>query len=118
MVELSAEQFAQRAFDVNLLDERQLQEIWGQLGTRQVSGEEFRQHLLRRGLLTMLQTERLLRGERTGYFYGEYKVLYQVGKGTFARVYRASHKTTGEIVALKVLRKSLSVQKDVAERFY
>jgi len=118
MVELSAEQFAQRAFDVNLLDERQLQEIWGQLGTRQVSGEEFRQHLLRRGLLTTLQTERLLRGEKTGYFYGEYKVLYQVGKGTFARVYRAAHKSTGEIVALKVLRKSLSVQKDVAERFY
>jgi serine/threonine-protein kinase len=109
MVELSAEQFAQRAFDVNLLDERQLQDVWGQLGTRQVSGEEFRQYLLRRGLLTKLQVERLLRGERTGYFYGQYKVLYQVGKGTFARVYRAVNKDSGEIVAVKVLRKSLSL---------
>ena len=118
MVELSAEQFAQRAFDVNLLDERQLQEIWGQLGSRQVSGEEFRQFLLRRGLLTKLQTERLLRGERTGYFFGQYKVLYQIGKGTFARVYRASHKSTGEIVAVKVLRKSQAERPGVADRFY
>jgi len=118
MVELSAEQFAQRAFDVNLLDERQLQDVWGQLGTRQVSGEEFRQYLLRRGLLTKLQVERLLRGERTGYFYGQYKVLYQVGKGTFARVYRAVNKDSGEIVAVKVLRKSLSLEKDATGRFY
>jgi eukaryotic-like serine/threonine-protein kinase len=118
MVELSAEQFAQRAFDVNLLDERQLQDIWGQLGSREVSGEEFRQYVVRRGLLTKLQMERLLRGERTGYFYGQYKVLYQVGKGTFARVYRAVHKTTGEVVAVKVLRKSLSQQKEIADRFY
>ena len=45
MVELSAEQFAQRAFDLNLLDERQLQDVWGQIGTRQLSGEEFQQLL-------------------------------------------------------------------------
>ncbi|HEX3726328.1 MAG TPA: serine/threonine protein kinase, partial [Pirellulales bacterium] len=95
MVELSAEQFAQRAFDLDLVDERQLQEVWGQIGSRQVSGEEFQQLLLRRELLTNYQTERLLRGDRTGFFYGDYKVLYLIGTGTFARVYRACHRTTG-----------------------
>ena len=91
MVELSAEQFAQRAFDLNLLDERQLQELWGQVGSRQLSGEEFQQLLLRRELLTNYQTERLLRGDRTGFFYGEYKVLYLIGTGTFAlRLYEAA----------------------------
>ena len=55
MGELTAEQFAQRAFDLNLLDERQLRDIWGQFGSREVSGEEFRQFLLRRELLTNYQ---------------------------------------------------------------
>jgi eukaryotic-like serine/threonine-protein kinase len=118
MVELSAEQLAQRAFDLNLLDERQLQEIWGQVGSREVSGVEFQQLLLRRELLTNYQTERLLRGDRTGFFYGEYKVLYLIGTGTFARVYRASHRTTGEIVAVKVLRRRFAEDAEQADRFY
>jgi serine/threonine protein kinase len=117
MVELSAEQFAQRAFDLNLLDERQLQDVWGQIGSRQLSGEEFQQILLRRELLTNYQTERLLRGDRTGFFYGDYKVLYLIGTGTFARVYRASHKTTGDIVALKVLRRRFAEDPEQADRF-
>jgi serine/threonine-protein kinase len=118
MVELSAEQFAQRAFDLNLIDERQLHEVWGQIGTRQLSLQEFQQLLLRRELLTNYQAERLLRGERAGFFYGDYKVLYLIGTGTFARVYRASHKSTGEIVALKVLRRRYADDPEQADRFY
>jgi serine/threonine-protein kinase len=118
MVELSAEQIAQRAFDLNLIDERQLHDVWGQIGSRQLSGEEFRQLLLRRELLTNYQTERLLRGERSGFFYGDYKVLYLVGTGTFARVYRACHKSTGEIVAVKVLRRKFSEDAEQTDRFY
>ena len=117
MVELSAEQLAQRAFDLDLLDERQLHDLWGQIGSRQLSGEEFQQLLLRRELLTNYQTERLLRGERSGFFYGNYKVLYLVGTGTFARVYRASHRTTGEIVAVKVLRRKFSDKPEEVDRF-
>src|SRR4051794_11890083 len=116
--DLSAEQFAQRAFDLNLLDERQLQDVWGQIGTRQLSTEEFQQLLLRRELLTNYQTERLLRGDRNGFFYGNYKVLYLIGTGTFARVYRASHKNTGEIVAIKVLRQRFAEKADQADRFH
>jgi eukaryotic-like serine/threonine-protein kinase len=118
MVELSAEQIAQRAFDLDLIDERQLQELWGQIGSRQLSGDEFQQLLLRRELLTNYQTDRLLRGDRSGFFYGDYKVLYLIGTGTFARVYRASHKTTGEIVALKVLRRRFAEDAEQADRFY
>jgi eukaryotic-like serine/threonine-protein kinase len=118
MVELSAEEFAQAAFDLNLIDERQLKEVWGQIGTGQLSGTQCEQLLLRRELLTNYQTERLLRGERGGFFYGDYKVLYLIGSGTFARVYRACHKTTGEIVALKVLRRRYSDEPEQADRFY
>ena len=118
MVELSAEQIAQRAFDLDLIDERQLQEVWGQIGSRQLSGDEFQQLLLRRELLTNFQTEKLQHGDRSGFFYGDYKVLYLIGTGTFARVYRASHKETGEIVAVKVLRRRYSDDPEQADRFY
>jgi eukaryotic-like serine/threonine-protein kinase len=61
--------------------------------------------MVRRELITNFQVDRILRGERIGYFYGKYKVLYLIGAGTFARVYRAVHTETGRVVAVKVLRK-------------
>src|ERR1700676_661251 len=102
MAELSAEQIAQRAFDLDLLDDRGFREIAGE--ARNLDAAQFQQLLLRREVLTPYQMERLIRGDRSGFFYGHYKVLYQVGAGTFARVYRAAHRETNEIVALKVLR--------------
>src|SRR5882724_11671846 len=117
MVELSAEQFAQRALGLNLIDEQQLHEVLQQFGGRPVTGLEFQQQLVRRELLTNYQTERLLRGERSGFFYGDYKVLYLVGAGTFARVYRAAHKYSGEIRAVKVLRRRYHDDPEQAERF-
>ncbi len=104
--ELTAEKLAQRALDVNIVTEHELRSVWGELGTRNVEYEQFKQLLVRRGLITNFQLERLLQNFRTGFFYGDYKVLYLVGAGTFARVYRATHKTTNELFAVKVLRKS------------
>ncbi|MEE8450524.1 MAG: protein kinase [Thermoguttaceae bacterium] len=108
MVGPSAENIAQRAFDLGLLDERQLQEVWAHFGSQNVSVDDFLQLLVRREYLTNYQVERLVKGDRTGFFFGDYKVLYLVGSGTFARVYRATHKETGQIVAVKVLRNRYS----------
>jgi serine/threonine protein kinase len=106
--DLTAEKLAQRALDVNIVTEAELRSVWGELGTRNVEYEQFRQLLVRRGLITNFQLERLLQNFRTGFFYGDYKVLYLVGSGTFARVYRATHRKTNELFAVKVLRKSKS----------
>ena len=94
MGHLSAEQIAQRAFDLGLLDERQLQEIWAGIGSRNVALNDFLQILVRREFLTNYQVERLVKGDRGGFFYGPYKVLYLVGSGSFARVFRAVHRDT------------------------
>jgi len=64
----------------------------------------FGQALLRRELLTGYQLDKLLRGESRGLFFGAAKILYQVGAGSFARVFRAIHRDTGAILAVKVLR--------------
>src|SRR5262245_14973762 len=61
--------------------------------------------LERKGYLTSWQSQRLLKGERAGYFVGGYRVLYQVASGSFGRVYRAVGPTNGEGVAIKALRK-------------
>ena len=117
MVEKSAEEFAHRVFDLNLVNQRDMNSVWAELGSRNVAAEELQRVLLRRELLTNYQVDRLARGERTGFFYGDYKVLYLVGAGSFARVYRAVHKETGKVVALKILRKRFSEDPAVCEQF-
>jgi len=117
MAELTAEQITQQAFNLSLLDDRQLQAVWGELGRRDVPADELIQLLMRRELMTNFQLERMLRGERTGYYYGDYKVLYMVAAGTFARVYRAVHRETGRVVALKVLRKRYCDDPEQVEHF-
>jgi eukaryotic-like serine/threonine-protein kinase len=113
----TAEQIAQRAYDLGLLDERQLRDVWGSFGSHNVSIEDFLQTLVRREFVTNYQVERLVKGERTGFFFGDYRVLYLVGSGTFARVYRAAHRRTGQIVAVKVLRNRYSENRAQANLF-
>lgn len=117
MAELTAEQIAQRAFDTNLLDERQLDSVWAEFGTRNVPAKDLRNLMLRRELLTNYQLEKLLRGDRSGYYYGDYKILYLVGTGTFARVFRAVRTTDGRVVAVKVLRKRWTDDIEKTEQF-
>ncbi len=106
--ELTAEKLAQRALDVNIVSESDFRSVWSELGTHNVEFEQLQQVLLRRGLLTNYQIERLVQGYRTGFFYGDYKVQYSVGAGSFARVFRTTHRTTGEQYAVKVLRSRFS----------
>jgi serine/threonine-protein kinase len=72
---------------------------------------------LRKGILTNFQLDRMLTGERLGFFYGPYKVLYMIGAGTFARVFRAVHRETGRVVAVKVLRRRHRDQVVQVEQF-
>src|SRR5262245_36877589 len=85
MSEVTAEKLSQRIIDSGLLDSRQLETVWSELGTREVTLDQFTSLLLRRELLTNFQLSRLTKGDRGGYFYGHYKVLYLTGTGTFAR---------------------------------
>jgi serine/threonine protein kinase len=94
----------QRIVDLDLASGPEVDKIWAEFRTENVSLDDVKSVLLRKGLLTNFQLERMLTGERLGYFYGPYKVLYMIGAGTFARVFRAVHRDTGRVVAVKVLR--------------
>jgi len=117
MADITAEKFAQRAFDCDLVDAHQLESIWGEFGSRDVPLAQFTGLMVRRELLTNFQVDRLVEGKRDGYFYGNYKVLYMVGAGTFARVYRALHRETKRDRAVKVLRKRYSDDAVTTEQF-
>lgn len=116
MPEWSAEQFLQRAYDLGLLDTLQVEAIWSELGSS-ASLEEVKSLLLRKGLMTNFQIDKVLEGKRTGFFYGDYKMQYIVGTGTFARVYRAVHRKDGSDAAVKVLRQRYSDDAVKTEQF-
>jgi serine/threonine protein kinase len=118
MPELSAEQLAQRIYDCGLMSTKALEVTLAAAGGRGVAGfNDLIMKLLEREELTNWQISRVVDGQRRGYFYGDWKVLYLIGAGTFARVYRASHTKTGEIKAVKVLRQRYGNDLDTRESF-
>jgi tRNA A-37 threonylcarbamoyl transferase component Bud32/CheY-like chemotaxis protein len=114
---LNAEQLAQRLLECRLLEPDQIDAAFSALGGRDASFDRFRSFLIQSEMLTNWQTQRVDRGHRKGFFYGDWKVLYLVGEGTFARVYRAAHRTTKDVKAVKVLRNRYSNDKETQERF-
>jgi serine/threonine protein kinase len=97
---------------------KQLEVTLGEAGGRgRASFNDFVMKLLEKEQMTNWQISRVVDGQRRGYFYGNWQVLYLIGAGTFARVYRASHRKTGDIKALKVLRQRYSSDTATREHF-
>jgi serine/threonine protein kinase len=113
----TSEELARRIIECGLAEPKQLDEVTTDLGARGTSLELFRQELLRREILTNWQLKRIDEGSKTGFFFGDWQVLYLVGAGTFARVYRAVNRKTGEVRAVKVLRQRYVTDKVTTENF-
>jgi serine/threonine protein kinase len=81
------------------------------------SGDDFLQLLQRKGHLTSWQASRLHKGERDGYSIGGYVLLYRIASGSFGRVFRGVDPSTGTVVAVKVLRQTMSESPHMVELF-
>ena len=115
---LDADKLAQRIHDSGLMVAREIEAVLSKAGGRgQADIELFVSLLLRGEHLTNWQLTRLVEGHRKGYFYNDWKILYLIGVGTFARVYRSYHMKTGEIKAIKVLRSRHSNNEEMREHF-
>lgn len=113
----TTEDLSQRIFECGLVENSDLTTVRTELGSRANSMDAFRAELLRRNLVTNWQLRRVEEGFKTGFFFGDWKVLYLVGAGTFARVYRAVNRTTGQVRAVKVLRQRYVDDKTTTEQF-
>jgi serine/threonine-protein kinase len=115
MSDLTPLQFAQRISDLGLAERREVDQAMSELGVGEHHLDDMIKVMQGRGLVTTLQTDKILKGDRQGYFYGDYKVLYVIGAGTFARVYRAEK--DGQVFAVKVLRKRFRDEVKEMEQF-
>src|SRR5947208_1419177 len=117
MANADATQVADLAVRVGLLTPDQVRDGWDELGQRGGEPEPLLRALERKGHLTPLQSSKLLKQDRDGYFLGGFRLLYKIASGTFGRVYRADDPRSGRIVAIKVLRRKWSDDKHNIEQF-
>lgn len=115
MSDLTPQLFAQRVVDLGLAERRAVDQVINDVGVGEHDLKDMIKAMQRHGLVTTLQTDKILKGDRQGYFYGDYKVQYVIGAGTFARVYRAEK--DGEVYAVKVLRKRFRDEVKELEQF-
>jgi len=87
------------------------------LGTANPSLEATAQQLQRSSMITAWQAGKLIKGETTGFLMGGYKLLYKISSGSFGRVYRAEEPGGGRIVAVKILRRRHSEDKQRIDLF-
>lgn len=117
MSKLTPEQLSQLLVQLGLLEPLQVSQAWSDVGSLDATCDDLLRVLQRKQLLTNLQVDRVLKGEMSGYFYGHWKILYLIGSGTFARVYRAVHREKGTVAAVKVLRRRHRSEPAQVEQF-
>jgi CheY-like chemotaxis protein len=117
MADLDPKPLAQLAVKVGLLTDQQVREAVEELGEWPSHPEPFLRVLERKGLLTPWQSTKLLKGDTDGYFLGGYRLLYKVASGSFGRVFRAEDPATGRVVAIKILRRRWSEDKQRIDLF-
>ncbi len=114
-MDIDAETLADNAVLIGLFSRTQLRHARADADDGTV--ESLARALMRKGLLTSWQRDKLLKGDTQGFFYGQYKVLFHIAEGTFARVYRGQRVDTGQPVAIKVLRKRFTSDASAVNRF-
>ncbi|MBX6315750.1 MAG: protein kinase [Isosphaeraceae bacterium] len=115
MADFDAETLAEQAVMIGLLTRAQVREAKDD--AEDGSLEALTRALLRKGMLTSWQIEKLQKGEVQGFFYGGCKILFHIAEGTFARVYRGQRVQGGQSVAIKVLRQRFVADRHAIDTF-
>jgi len=105
-MKLTAESFQAILKQSGLIESDQLTSIFRELEANGVDLDDpcaVAQELVERGLLTLWQADKLLKGKHKGFVLGKYRLLSLLGKGGMSSVYLAEHLVMRRRVAIKVL---------------
>jgi serine/threonine protein kinase len=116
-VPTDAAEFSQLAVRVGLVEDNVAKECLYEIEDKTRPASELGKLMERKGLITPLQTSKLLKGDTDGYILGGFRLLYKIASGSFGRVYRGDDPRTGQIVAIKVLRRRWTDDKKRVELF-
>ncbi|MGN1065631.1 MAG: serine/threonine protein kinase, partial [Thermoguttaceae bacterium] len=114
---LSLDDLNQRLLSLDLLDLDKIRAVETSFGSKLFTADEFLRTAQRYGYLTKYQVDRLMAGETTGFYYGDYRIQYLIGAGSFARVFRCVHRESGKVFAVKVLRARFRDDQTAIEEF-
>lgn len=117
MRKVDAATIGRQAVKLGLITATQLKECHAEAGKLGSDAGPLLRALERRGYLSPWQSAKLVKGDSDGYLLGEYRLLYKIASGSFGRVYRADEPSSGNVVAIKVLRRRWSDNPRNIEQF-
>lgn len=114
----AADAFLERLEKSELLSPEQLAEVNDRHHLRDLpSVIDMARLLVKQGLLTRFQAERLLDGRYRGFFFDNYKLLDVLGAGGMGWLYEGEERDTRHKVALKVLTEKYKEDAGMLARF-
>lgn len=116
---ISIQELLKNLTESGLLSDDEISTIHDSVNSRQDirSAESFARELVRQNRLTKLQAAAVLKGKTRNLVFGEYVVLEKVGSGGMGQVFKARHRPTGKLVAVKVLSADAVKNRRLIERF-
>src|ERR1043165_9067277 len=123
MAKVTVDKFIDLIQRSKLVDDSQLATVTANL-KNELSPEQYAdadvvaERLIKAGILTKWQCDKLLDGRHKGFFLGKYKLLSHLGTGGMSSVYLAEHKLMQRRVALKVLPQNRVEDSSYLARFH
>jgi eukaryotic-like serine/threonine-protein kinase len=117
MTRTSLQSFVDLLRECRFLGVEQLSEVTEHLLSRCTDARSLARALMRRGWLTVYQTNRLFSSGVADLVWGDYQILDRLGEGGNGRVHKARHIPTGRLVALKTLSGELETRPEVVAQF-
>lgn len=113
---IDAQTFVEHLVKSGLLNSEEMTRLSAE-GPETEEGLEVARFLVRKGMLTKFQAERLLACRSDGFHLGQYRLLDEIGRGGMGRVYKALHMTMRRNVAVKILTSQLTLTEQARDLF-
>ncbi len=114
------ERFVDQLVQSGLMSQRDVAEFRRTLAggnKNSVSAEDLAKELVRARRLTKFQASAIYQGKTQGLIFGDYLVLDKIGTGGMGKVFKAKHRQSERIVALKVMSTQAMKSPKAVRRF-